>query len=278
MPKRLTEKQIAQYRNDGYIFPVRVLTDEQVADCRSRLEAFEKEQGAPLSGALRNKSHLLFRWVDDLMRNDTVLDVIEDLIGPDILCWNTLFWTKEPQTSTYVSWHQDLNYWGLDTDDLVTFWLALSPATLESGCMSILPGSHKGDFMPHADEFNDDNMLTRGQEITVEVDESKTVAMPLAPGEASLHNGKLAHASAPNRSNDRRIGLSLHYIPPQTRQVVGEWDSAALVRGDDKYGHFTLTPRTEQDLDPAGVEFHEKAAGAVRDILFHGSEKVRKTL
>lgn len=278
MPKRLTEQQITQYREDGYICPVRLLNEDHAADCRRQLEAFESRQGEPISGALRNKSHLLFPWVDALMRNDNVLDAVEDLIGPDLLCWNTLFWVKEPQTPAFVSWHQDLNYWGLDTDDLITVWLALSPATLESGCMSVLPGSHQGDFMPHADKFNDDNMLTRGQEIAVEVDESKTVAMPLRHGEASMHNGKLAHSSGPNVSSDRRIGLSLHYMPPRTKQIVGEWDSAALVRGKDAYGHFTHTPQPTREFDPATVAFHEKAAGAVRDILFHGAGERRGTL
>ena len=278
MPKLLTDNQVAQYRQDGYVFPIRVLDETRAASYRQQLEQFEADQGEPLTGALRNKSHLLFQWVDDLMRNESVLDSAEDLIGENILCWNTIFWIKEPQTETYVSWHQDLNYWGLDTDDLITIWVALSPATLESGCMSVLPRSHKGDFMPHEDEYRDHNMLTRGQEISVEVDESQTVAMPLQSGEASLHNGRLAHSSKPNTSADRRIGISLHYMPTATRQIIGDWDSAALVRGKDAYGHFTHTPQPVQDFDPATVAFHEKAADAVRDILFHGAEKVRKTL
>jgi ectoine hydroxylase-related dioxygenase (phytanoyl-CoA dioxygenase family) len=250
----------------------------QAAAYRAKLETFERSRGETVKGPLRNKCHLLFKWVDDVMRDETILDAVEDLIGPDILCWNTLFWTKEPHSESFVSWHQDLNYWGLDTDELISVWLAISPATLDSGCMSVLPGSHKGELMPHKDEYKPDNMLTRGQEIAVEVDESKTVAMPLEPGEASLHNGRLAHASAPNRSSDRRIGLSLHYMPTRTKQVIGEWDSAALVRGQDRFGHFTHTPRPNQDFDPVAVTFHEKAANAVRDVLFNDAQRVRGTI
>ncbi|MCY4369466.1 MAG: phytanoyl-CoA dioxygenase family protein [bacterium] len=278
MPKILTDAQIDQYRQQGYVFPIRVMEQARAADYRAHLERFEAEQGGPVSGALRNKSHLLFLWVDEMMRNDRILDTVEDLIGENLLCWNTLFWIKEPRTKTYVSWHQDLNYWGLDTDDLITVWLALSPATVESGCMSVLPGSHRGDFMPHEDLYRDDNMLTRGQEISVEVDETKTVAMPLRPGQVSLHNGRLAHASSPNKSADRRIGISFHYMPTRTRQIVGDWDSAALVRGEDTHGHFTHTPRPTRDFDPATVAFHSKASDAVREILFHGAAKVRETL
>ena len=278
MLKVLNERAVEQYKRDGYYFPVKILDDEQVAANRTLLENFETSQGKPIGGALRNKSHLLFTWVDDLMRHPKILDAVEDLIGTDILCWNTFFWVKEPGSESFVSWHQDLRYWGLDTDDLVSVWLALSPATLESGCMRVLPGSHRGDLLPHKDEFKENNLLTRGQEISVEVDEAKAVAMPLQPGEMSMHNVRLAHASGPNRSTDRRIGLSLHYMPTSTKQVVGEWDSAALVRGEDRHGHFTLAPRPSKDFDPAAVAFHEKATQAIRDVLFKDAAKVRPTL
>jgi hypothetical protein len=278
MPKVLTADAIAQFTQDGFYFPIKILDDQQVAACRTHLEDFERTQGEPIGGVQRNKAHLLFKWIDDLMRHSTILDAVEDLIGPDLLCWNTFFWNKEAGSDTFVSWHQDLRYWGLDTNDLVTVWLALSPATLESGCMRVLPGSHQGDLLPHKDEYRPDNMLTRGQEIEVEVDESKTVAMPLQPGEVSLHNVRLAHASSPNRSSERRIGLSLHYMPTCTKQVVGEWDSAALVRGEDRFGHFAHTPRPTKDFDPAVAPFHQKATDAVRQVLFTDAAKVRQTL
>ena len=278
MPKFLSEDAIAQYRRDGYYFPVHLLDDDEVAACRSNLEACEAERGEPLSGPLRSKSHLLFTWVDVLMRHDMILDAVEDLIGGDILCWNTFFWIKEPQSQTFVSWHQDLRYWGLDNGELVTVWLALSPATQETGCMRVMPGSHEGDLLPHGDEYQEHNLLTRGQEISVEVEEAKAIAMPLQPGEFSLHNVRLAHASGPNCSRDRRIGLSLHYTPTYTKQIVGEWDSAALVRGSDRHGHFKHTPRPSRDFDPVAVEFHERATNAVRDILFTDAKKVRDKL
>ena len=278
MPKILQPQAIEQYQRDGYYFPLKVLDDNEVAANRARLDAFEKTQGQPLAGAQRNKSHLLFKWVDNLMRHDTILDAVEDLIGPDLLCWNTLFWIKEANSGSFVSWHQDLRYWGLDTADLVSVWLALSPASLESGCMRVLPGSHQGELLPHKDEYADGNLLTRGQEIAVEVDEHKTVAMPLNPGEISLHNVRLAHASSPNQSADRRIGLSLHYMPTKSKQIVGEWDSAALVRGEDRYGHFKHAPQPSKDFDPVAVEFHRQATDAVREILFTNAEKVRPTI
>ena len=275
MAKLLDRAAVDQYRTQGYYFPIDVLVDAEVAENRARLEAFEAEQGQPVHGPQRSKSHLLFKWVDDLMRHPRILDAVEDLIGPDILCWNTIFWIKEAESPSFVSWHQDIRYWGLDTSELVTAWLALSPATEESGCMRVLPGSHRESVLPHRDEFHDDNLLTRGQEIAVEVDESRTVSMALAPGQVSLHNVGLAHASGPNSTTDRRIGLSMHYISTRTRQTAAEWDTAALVRGEDRFGHFQLTPTPERDFDPEALAFHERASGALRDILFRDAERVR---
>lgn len=268
MPHVLSEEAVARYRSEGYHAPVRVLSEADAGALRARLEAVEARQGGALKPAQRNKSHLLFKWLDDLIHDASVLDPIEDLIGPDILCWNTLLWIKEPRSASFVSWHQDITYWGLAGGEVVTAWLALSPASEEAGCMRVLPGSHIGATMAHADRYAEANMLTRGQEIAVDIDETKAVAMPLRPGEMSLHSVRLAHASGPNRSDDRRIGVSMHFMPTAAYQGAGDWDSAALVRGVDRHGHFHLTPRLAADFDPPAVAFHEKASAAVREILY----------
>jgi len=276
-PAVLTAGQVAAYRERGYLFPVRILNEADSRGYRGRLETYEAELGHPVQGPLRTKPHLLFRWVDELMRNDAILDCVEDLIGPDILCWNSWFWIKEAETDQYVSWHQDSQYWGLDTSNLVTAWLALSSASEESGCMRVLPGSHNGEPLPHQDLYHDDNMLTRGQEI-IGVDESRAVLMPLQTGEMSLHNIGIAHASGPNRTADRRIGLSFHYMPAGSRQLKASWDCASLVRGEDQFGFFELSPRPRYDLDPVTVAHHGRATDAIRELLFQGAERVRPTI
>ena len=131
-----------------------------------------------------------------------------------------------------------------------------------------MPGTHIGETLSHEDCYHEDNMLTRGQEIVAGLDEAKAVHMPLATGEMSLHNYSLAHASGPNESEDRRIGVSLHFMPTAAGQIVGDWDSAALVRGVDAFGNFEPTPSPASDFDPAAVAFHEKASNALRDILY----------
>lgn len=271
MPKALSEAAVRQYRDQGYYSPVDVLTPPEVADLRGKLEAVEAKQGGKLLPPQRNKAHLLFKWIDDLIRDPRVLDPVEDLLGPDILCWNTLFWVKEAGSPSFVSWHQDAHYWGLKGGDLVTAWLALSPASKEAGCMRVLPGSHKVATMAHEDRYDEANLLTRGQEIAEEIDESKVAYMPLEAGQMSLHSIRVAHASGPNNAPDRRIGLSMHFIPTAVYQSVGPWDSAALVRGTDTYGHFEHTPRLTEDFEPGAVAFHERAAKAVHDILYEGA-------
>lgn len=267
----LTNDQIDQYQQRGYVFPVPVIDADRVQQTRAALEGFESSQNGKLKASQRSKSFLLFKWLDELIHDPAILDPIEQLIGPDILCWNTIFWIKDEGSTSYVSWHQDTTYWGLSSRNVVTAWLALSPASVEAGCMKVMPGTHTGDVLPHQDTFHDDNMLSRGQSISDGIDEASAVAMPLAPGEMSLHNYRLAHGSGPNLSSDRRIGVSMHFMPTNTRQIVSDWDSAALVRGEDTFGHFERTPRPRHDFDPVAVQFHQRASEAARQVMYAGA-------
>ena len=273
--KELDAHDVESYKTKGFFLPADVLSQEEVAFYRTKLESFEKETKQAIQGSHRSNSHLLFTWIDELVRNPVILDCVEAIIGSNILCWNTLWWIKEPQSSSFVSWHQDSRYWGLDTDDLVNVWLALSPATTDSGCMSVLPGSHKGEILPHTDKYEGNNLLTRGQEIDMPIDNELTVPMQLKPGQISLHNVRIAHGSGTNKTKDRRIGLSIQYIPPSTKQLAVEWDSATLCRGVDDFGHFELAPQPKVDFDKPAQEFHSRAATATREILFKGATKVR---
>ncbi|HEU4646663.1 MAG TPA: phytanoyl-CoA dioxygenase family protein [Burkholderiales bacterium] len=268
----LTPVQVAQYHRDGYVCPVPVMSASEAAGLRRQLEAVEVRQGGKLEAAQRSRAFLLFKWLDDLVRDPRVLDPVEQLIGPDILCWSTIFWIKDAGSKSFVSWHQDNTYWGLSSRNVITAWFAISDASVAAGCMKVMPGTHLGETLSHEDTYHEDNMLTRGQAIPG-LDESRAAFMPLKTGEMSLHNYCLAHGSGPNVSPDRRIGVSMHFMPPATKQVVGSWDCAALVRGKDRYGHFAPAPVPAGDFDPPAVEFHAKAAKAMREVLYAGAEK-----
>ncbi len=267
----LNVSEVSQFEVDGYVSPISVLSVGEANDLRHKLEAVEARQNGALYPEQRNKSFLLFKWLNDLVRDPRILDPVTQLIGPDILLWNTIFWIKEAGAQNFVSWHQDTKYWGLSSDKVVTAWLALSPASVEAGCMKVMSGTHRGEVLSHEDRYHADNMLTRGQEIIDDLDEAKAVFMPLEVGEMSIHNYRLAHASGPNGSTDRRIGISMHFMPPDTQQIVGNWDCAMLVRGSDQYGHFEATPIPACDFDPPAVAFHKKAAKAINEVLYAGA-------
>jgi ectoine hydroxylase-related dioxygenase (phytanoyl-CoA dioxygenase family) len=272
MPKSLSAAAVEQYRRDGYFFPVPVFDAATAAHYRDALEQHESRAGAPLQGNLRHKTHLLFTWADELVHNETILDAVEDVIGPDILCWTTNFFIKEAADPGFVSWHQDSTYWGLDPDDVITAWIAFTDATLENGCMQMIPGTHKITQLPHKDTFHPDNLLSRGQEIAVEVDTSKAVPVLLRAGEMSLHHIKLVHGSEPNHSADRRIGLAIRYIPTYVRQTKVR-DSAMPVRGVDRHHYFDYEQRPQHDLDAASLATHADAVARQVKALYQGTDK-----
>jgi hypothetical protein len=272
MGKVLDAAALAQFDRDGVFAPVRVASEYDMLGMRAQLEAREAEHGGPLKGPLRYKSHLLFKWLADFIRSPRVLDPVEDILGPNIMVWSTDWWLKEANSPSYVSWHQDSQYWGLDSTKLITLWVALSRSNVASGCMRYLLGSHLGPDLPHRETYHDDNMLTRGQEITEGIDEARAVNVELEPGEGSIFAFRIAHASHPNRSADRRIGLAIRFIPPDARQIRSDHDSAALVRGVDTHGHFELEPEPERDFDPRAVEFHRWSEEERRKILYHGTD------
>jgi len=271
MPKLLSQEQVERFNRDGYLHPIRVMGAEQANELRLRLEAHEAATGGPLRGDLRHKAHLLFAWLGDLVRNDVLLDAVEDLHGPDLLDWTSNFFIKEPRSPGFVSWHQDSTYWGLSRPDVVTAWVALSASTRANGAMEMIPGTHVLDQIPHRDTFDRDNLLSRGQEVMVDVDASRAVALELQPGEMSLHHVRLVHGSAANPSGERRIGFAIRYIPTDVSQTVRGGDSASLVRGADRHGHFELEPRPARDLDPGFVALHREISARNARILYAGT-------
>ena len=270
MPKRLSDEAIEQYRRDGFFFPVLVLSSAEARAYRERLELVEAAQGGPLGGDLRHKSHLLFTWLDELVRHPAILDAVEDLIGPDLLVWSSSFFIKEARDPAFVSWHQDATYWGLSEPDVVTAWVAFSESSIESGAQRMIPGTHHAQ-VEHRDTFAANNLLSRGQQIAVQVDDSRAVDIVLKTGEMSLHHVRIFHGSPANRSADRRIGFAIRYVPTRVRQVAGSGDSALLVRGVDRHRHFEPEQPPEFDLAPAAVALHAAIMKRQGEILYRGT-------
>jgi len=268
----LPPELVSRYADDGYLTPIRVLDDDEVAGFRAAYDAYESQLGERLASvAARDRyvffaeTHAYLPWAYRLATHPHVLDAVESLLGPDLLVWDSRWFTKRPGDATYISWHQDGTYWALDPPKVCTAWIALSRSVAANGAMQVVPRSHVGGQLPHVDTFDAENALARGQEIAVSVDEASAVTLVLEPGEMSLHHIGVVHGSKPNRSDEPRIGFAVRFIAAEVRQDV-ESPIAMLVRGEDRYGHFTLLEPPTSD-EPAEIE--ARRADIVRRMYSH---------
>ncbi|MGE3623205.1 MAG: phytanoyl-CoA dioxygenase family protein [Bdellovibrionales bacterium] len=264
MPKKLTEAQIAGYRRDGYVYPLPGVGAERAAQYRRDFEAYEEWAGGrigTLGRTPRYKTHVLLPWCWEIARDPAILDAVEDLIGPDILIWTSSFFVKEAHTESVALWHQDSTYFGLRPHEHVTAWVAITNASAEAGCMQFIPEQGAARQYKHKANADPRSINGGGQAVSEPFDEHSAVTAQLRPGDFSMHHTLCIHSSPANRSNDRRIGIGISYIPTRVRHTGTVRVSATLARGTDRYGHFDLeTPATgNRDEDKAR---HTKACDA----------------
>ncbi len=264
----LTDEQIRAYENNGYLSPIRVFSGQRAAQLRSRFEEYTAENQDKLKvlqprerRQIFAQTHLFLPWVFEIVSNPDVLDAVEGIIGRNILVWDSGWFAKFPHDQCFVSWHQDGAYWGLHPPKVTTAWVALAASTTENGCLQIMPGTHKTP-LPQIDTYAANNVLSRGQEIAIEVDETKAVNVNLQPGEMSLHHIGVAHGSKANNSEFPRIGIAIRYIAAEVVQEGTERQFALLVRGRDEYGHFDLV-----DPPVEGGDINAIRAEADRRVL-----------
>ncbi len=275
MPKVLNRDQIDSYERDGFLSPVTVMSPEEAGEFRKALEEAEAKWPEAFEGAGRNNAHLNFKFLDELVHDARIVDAVEDLLGPNLLAYGTVLFIKDPNTPGFVSWHQDATYMGLTPPASgATVWLALSPSNLETGCMKMVPGTHKDGIRSHVDTFAETNILTRGQDIQ-DVDESNIVDLVLEPGQMSFHSMTVIHGSEPNLSDERRIGFVIQcYMKPEMQQTIKPV-YAQHVRGEDPFGNFLPTPRASGNMMPEDVARRDHCNEIWSDILYHGAEKRR---
>lgn len=261
------------YNRDGYVFPLRAMAAGQAADYRAMLESVQAMYSGDTVATkiLMGSAGIVLPFVSEIMRLPSLLGPVKAILGDDVLLMGANFFIKEPATPAFVSWHQDLTYWGYEGVSEVTAWVALTAATQENGCMRFVTGSHRRKIVDHRDTFEDTNMLSRGQEIAVEVNEGDAVDVTLRPGEMSLHHGHMFHSSPPNTSTDRRIGLVLRYVSPSMRQSSGRPMFAHLVCGSDQYGHFQLLESPTEVMADSDVATARQAIAIQEEIGYDGA-------
>lgn len=269
MPKVLSADQVKHFEERGFVGPVQVLNEDEVTYFRGRLEAFEARHPTEVK-KLKTKSHILLPWVQDIARHERVLDVYEDLIGPDILCYSMAWRIKEPDGKTFAGWHQDAAYSPIKPI-LCIGALALGECGPEQGCLRILPGSHKGPVLRHTDTEDPDSILARGQYISEEFDKSAAVDLALRPGEISIFNSSCIHGSNANVSTERRIMLLVEMMPTCVEQRRHR-DSATLVRGVDNYRNYDDEHRPVEEFGPAELAAWQELARKRGSNVFHNSQ------
>ena len=267
MPKKLSTEQIARYHNDGYLSPINVMTTGEAKVLLDQLTMSERLQQGELTKGRNFKPHLIFQWADRLVRHPAILDAVEDLIGPNIRVLSTTVFPKKAGDGAFVGWHQDGTYFGLVPNNVeVAAWVALSDASIESGCMEMQVGSHKLGQLHHSETSDAQHMLSLGQTVAEEYQRGASNFTPLRAGEMSLHHTHTIHRSGPNKAQHRRVGVTLTYIPAEASVRGGLKPSAALVRGADHWHTFEDEPRPQFDMGPDELKFQAYANELFRAV------------
>ena len=271
----LSQEQINQYKEDGYIAPINVLSREEANEIKEEIERIEKDWPNELEGLGRNYIHLISPVFDKVCHNSKILDAVESIIGKNILVCGTTLFIKNPNEKGYVSYHQDAKYIGLEPHNWVTAWIAVTDSNENNGCMRMWPGSHKEKIKHHNQKFDENNLLTRGQTIE-NISIEKTIPLILKAGQMSLHHPKVVHGSELNKSNDRRIGFVVQsYIGTNVNQVLGKI-YVQLARGKDSYNFHEHVKRPVELMNKKDTLVRKKANEELSKIFYTGAEKTGK--
>lgn len=277
----LNEKQLRDWRADGFLYPLDGLSAAEVQRYREDLRRTEEHLGGSLMAIdkkFRGNLHFMCKWVDELARTPAIVDVIENLLGPDILLYTSRFFIKEAMSEGIAAWHQDSTYFGLRPFDHVTAWVALSNVTADAGPVEFAAGSHIRGQLQQKSGLIKNSVNTAGQIIVEWFDQSHIERAVLAPGQFSLHHTCTVHQSQPNRSPERRIGIALSYIPTRTRYIGKRRMPASLVRGRDEYGHFDLQPRPQVDFGEIEMQRHDTTFKAYIESFYEQLGEAEKDL
>ena len=272
----LTSDQLEHYREYGWVAPIDVMSEDEAGHYLAQLEAAEEKYPGAFAARNRNNSHMSFPFIADLAFNKKIIAIAESIVGENMGLTSTVLFAKEPKSSSYVSWHQDATYMGLNSSNLTTGWLALTHSNETNGCVAVIPKSHIGGMVEHKDTFGEDNILTRGQEVA-DIDKSTAVNLVLKPGQMSFHGPWLVHGSLPNNSDKRRIGLALQsYFGEDVRPARGE-HHVMHIQGKPLADEFIEVARPTETFSEENVAAREAANKAFSDVLYEGA-KIKRNM
>jgi len=237
MRAAVPESYRTRFERDGVVFPIPVLSPEKISLYVASFSEMEDLLGRPIKRMGNPALH--FSWAYRLATEPAVLDAVEEILGSDLLISGTLIFCKYPHDPAFVAWHQDTFYSNLDLTPSVSAWIALLDSTSENGCMRVVPGSHLQGTLLHHETRAPDNLLRRGEEIQVDVNEADAIDLVLSAGEMSLHHNSIIHGSRPNRSNTKRIGFIVRFVT--AKYDLSEQRTPFLrPKGNSDCGHLKL--------------------------------------
>jgi ectoine hydroxylase-related dioxygenase (phytanoyl-CoA dioxygenase family) len=234
MPRRLSESQLKQYRREGLVFPVPVLSSTLAQSYRAACDELETYLGGKPRTIEVRQMHLHFAWALELATQPAILDAAEDVLGPDLLIWATELFAKHPHDPTVtIGWHRDQPYLGMAGGSSATAWVALSESTAANGCMRALPRS--------ADPATARAVSGCGarEASSADWDAMAMLDVTLRAGEMSLHAADVVHGSRPNQSAAKRVGFAIRFVTPDARPMHGR-PPVVVARGRDRFGHFAI--------------------------------------
>lgn len=260
------------FQKNGVAWPISVCGNAISERLITNYQAFQSETLRQRKRQAFVKAQLISRWLDDIVHNDTKLDIVECAIGPNILLWTSDLIVKRAGAGTYVGWHQELPYYELATNKVISVWLAITPSNCASGCMRVLPGTHLGGTRGELDcegdlweayetgrkESRAKNLISFEHISDDAIDDEYNIDIDLQPGEMSIHHCQVIHGGLPNTANYDRIGSVIRFIAADN-YCRGGRDTAMLVRGTYRGNHFDLEARPETDFHPDAMKTYDKA-------------------
>jgi non-haem Fe2+, alpha-ketoglutarate-dependent halogenase len=245
--KRLTAPQVEAYNQDGYLKGIRIFDRDRAAANRTyfdRLLAHALAQGK--SSYSISGSHVVYSGVYDLVKSPALLDVAQDLCGPNFAAIGAHYFCKLPRDPQVVSWHQDFTYWPAQSAKIITVWLAIDDVDQDNACMQVVPGSHRHGMLPYREsDPQERNVLNQT------VDQIERYGTPdcleLKAGEVSVHSCLLLHGSGANDSDRRRCGIGIRYAAVEVCAEAPLRAKGVLCRGTDPQGRWDDPPRPSFD-------------------------------
>jgi len=233
----LTSEEIKRFHDEGYLGPYAAVSPEEMAVIRNHIDTVVLQKDGPNPRTRLQSRHMDSRILFDLASHPAIIGRMRSLYGPNLVLWATNFFSKDPGGSE-IPWHQDLNYWPLEPLINISAWVAIDDVKIDNSCVQILPRSHK-KIVPHIKST--DGMAFSEMADAKFFDTTGLVNMELKPGEFFLFNEKTLHHSEINRSNRRRMGMSVRVTLPMVRieqdvPPLHPGHAAIVVAGQDTMG------------------------------------------